>query len=634
MYRSLKYFLPLVLVLLVPFFSRGQSREDSLKRELSNAKHDTTKLRLRFNIGVGLSILREPYWDSIYRDAKKLGVKRIEAMTLCIIGFIVDDDTKALEFYTQAVKIQEEIGDKDGLSQSLGNIAVIYDERGDIERALLLNERALKLSEETNNKGEIASNLNNIGSIYQSQGELKKALEYYKKGEVILKEIGEDQGRASCLNNIGIIYKKLGDLGKALAYYTTSLKLRETDGNKRGVVYSLNNIGTIYDLQDNVSLALEYYNRALKLAEEIQDKKGLALSFNNVARALLKKGDISEAQVYGQKAMEAAKNLGAPENIRNSALTLKNIYRKQNNFKAAFEMYELEVKMRDSINNNETRKAAIKSQFKYDYEKKAAVLKEQQEKEKIVTDVKNSRQRSTIISISSIGIISLLIALLILRQKKFRTEQRGLQLEQKLLRSQMNPHFIFNSLTAIESFIYKNEPKIAGRYLSGFARLMRLILENSREEYVTLEKEIQTLEHYLNLQRLRYDGNFDYSIVTDEDIDPAMVSIPPMLAQPFIENSIEHGLKGITHKGKIQVKFSLKENELQFEVEDNGIGFDASVKIKGENQHRSMATTITMERLKILNKRKNQKIKWLAEDIRDTLNGISGARVVFSIPLA
>ncbi len=115
-------------------------------------------------------------------------------------------------------------------------------------------------------------------------------------------------------------------------------------------------------------------------------------------------------------------------------------------------------------------------------------------------------------------------------------------LKQRLLRSQMNPHFIFNSLSGIQNFIVTEKSTKASIYLSKFATLVRNILDSSVKEYVTLEKEIATIENYLELQKVRYAGKFEFSIKTDDAIDPESTMIPPMLAQPFIENAIEHGI--------------------------------------------------------------------------------------------
>jgi LytS/YehU family sensor histidine kinase len=251
-----------------------------------------------------------------------------------------------------------------------------------------------------------------------------------------------------------------------------------------------------------------------------------------------------------------------------------------------------------------------------------------------VKDLQLSRSRYMMGGLSVLLILSFLVGFLFVRQNKLKSQQRSMQLEQKLLRSQMNPHFIFNSLTAIESFIYTNEPKEAGRYLSGFARLMRLILENSREEFISLEKEIKTLQYYLDLQKLRFDDKFDYKIILEDGLEADSIAIPPMLAQPFIENSIEHGIKNMELKGAIEILFKKENNEIHFEVKDNGIGMERSFAIKEDKKsHQSLATKITRERLSILNRSKQGKIKLLIEEMKDAFNNVVGTQVSFNIPL-
>ena len=221
------------------------------------------------------------------------------------------------------------------------------------------------------------------------------------------------------------------------------------------------------------------------------------------------------------------------------------------------------------------------------------------------------------------------------REKKMREQNLYLQLEQKLLRSQMNPHFIFNSLSSIQSFIFESDPIKAGSYLSRFADLIRAILYNSREEYVLLEKEIKTLENYLDLQQLRYNNKFDYDIDVDPLLDPEGFLIPPMLAQPFIENSIEHGIKYIQEKGQISLSFTLMNDAILFIIIDNGIGIQAAKKLK-ENKstgHKSLATIITRERIDIFNKgNKHKPYAMSVSDVKDTHGEVAGTKVKLIIP--
>ncbi|MBE9481563.1 MAG: histidine kinase [Bacteroidetes bacterium] len=231
--------------------------------------------------------------------------------------------------------------------------------------------------------------------------------------------------------------------------------------------------------------------------------------------------------------------------------------------------------------------------------------------------------------------VLIIVAYIKYREKKIKEKNKLLLLEQKLLRSQMNPHFIFNSLTSIQSFIFENNPIEAGSYLSKFSELIRAILYNSREEFISLEKEIKTLENYLEIQQLRYNNKFDYEIDVDPEIDIEMLKIPPMLAQPFIENSVEHGIKHIEGKGFISIKFSLIDESIFMIIEDNGIGIEASRKMKDKKaqEHKSLAMIITKERIGILNKGKKKKSYSIhIEDIIGEGGKVKGTRIKFIIP--
>ncbi len=217
-----------------------------------------------------------------------------------------------------------------------------------------------------------------------------------------------------------------------------------------------------------------------------------------------------------------------------------------------------------------------------------------------------------------------------------KDRKRILELEQKLLLSQMNPHFVFNSLTAIQNYIFQNEPYLAGRYMASFAKLVRLILENSRMSLIPISKEVETITHYLELQSIRFQGKFDYTLSIDPDIDKEHHSIPPMLAQPFIENAIEHGIIHLSEKGQIKISFLLSDQSIVLEVEDNGLGIDRSLKTseKKRVEYESLATRITNERLSKLKKSYGQKVSMETIDLSKLpLSSKTGTLVRFTIPL-
>ena len=218
-------------------------------------------------------------------------------------------------------------------------------------------------------------------------------------------------------------------------------------------------------------------------------------------------------------------------------------------------------------------------------------------------------------------------------RERLEMEKSLLQLEQKALRLQMNPHFIFNALNSIQGIITLRDAKTARYYLAKFSKLMRLVLENSREPMITLAGEIQTLENYLSLEQFSRGDSFDYFIELDEEIDDEEYLIPPMILQPFVENAIIHGVAHLTHKGKITVAFNLLDDKIECTITDNGVGREKAGKINSQrdHHHKSTALLVTQERLNILNPGEAQSI-----EIRDLVasNGDSaGTQVVVRIPI-
>ncbi len=227
--------------------------------------------------------------------------------------------------------------------------------------------------------------------------------------------------------------------------------------------------------------------------------------------------------------------------------------------------------------------------------------------------------------------VIVILAILLFRQSHLKSLHHSLVLEQKLLRSQMNPHFIFNTLASIQTFILQEDPEKASRYLAKFSKLVRNILDDSAEETVTLSQEISTVENYLELQKLRYAGKFDYSLQVDEGIDTEEMQVPPMLCQPFIENALEHGIKHKTEPGRIDISFFLQERNLVVQITDNGVGRERAKEIEAARQstHRSMSTSITTDRLKILNKKTGKGIHFEITDLKDLDGQSAGTRVTF-----
>lgn len=208
------------------------------------------------------------------------------------------------------------------------------------------------------------------------------------------------------------------------------------------------------------------------------------------------------------------------------------------------------------------------------------------------------------------------------------------RMEQKIFRLQMNPHFVFNALLAIQGFMYQQNSREAGRYLTSFAKLIRHTLYGSREELVSLNNELEAMKYYLELQRLRFNDNFDFTINIGENVFPEVIKIPPLLIQPFLENAIEHGLQHKKEGGKLILAIRQEKGMLFIEIEDNGIGREASYEIqrKKGRLHKSLGMEIVKSRLDSLNKVVGKKIMLDVLDLKDDEDKARGTLIRISMP--
>jgi len=403
---------------LFPAFFSAQDVE-ALKVALKDAKHDTVKCKILMQLSETAS---DEEWPQFNEQLKNLSETKLKALTatspeyikfkkyyaaaLNNCGYLANQQGKmlvAMDYYNQSIKIQQEINDKKGIAASYNNIGFIYKTQGDIIKALDYYNKSMKILEElclakgeVEDKKGLAYAISNIAIIYQNQDEVEKALEYNLKSLKIREDIGDKQGLSLSLNNIGYNYKQLQNYDKALEYFTRSLKLKQEVGDKQGEAVSLNNIGFIYQNQNKLDLALEYYNKSLKIEEALNDKSGLSFTLNNIATICLKQNKKALALEYAQRCMKISREAGYTESISNVANVLGNIYRAMGDYKRSLESYELHIQMRDSIKNESTRKASIRSQLKYDFDKKAAADSVANAKEKEIKQAQINQQQAEI----------------------------------------------------------------------------------------------------------------------------------------------------------------------------------------------------------------------------------------------
>jgi len=555
------------------------------------------------------------------------------------------DLPQAMKYLNKSFKLYGKIGDKKGIGDSFYNMAIVCVNQGDIPKALEYYNKSLIIYEKNGILKGMAYALQNIAFIYKNQGDISKALEYNNKSLKIFEEIGFERGIANTYQRIGEIYEIQGDFPKALEYSNKSLKIYEETGFEFGIAKSYQQIGKICLDQGDISKAREYYTQSLGIYEEMGNKRGIAWSLYWLGNISQKQNNISLFRKYAVKSYKIGKDHGFPDVIEKAASLMKDLSIRQGDYKKAFEYYQEEIAMRDSITNEENYKKTQKQQARYEYQKQKAVdslahVNALQIKELEIANIKQEKrtraaQRNMLIV--GLGLMLLVVVFIYrsLRQSRISAKHTTERLEQKLLRSQMNPHFIFNALTAIQGYIWDNDKKMAGYYLSRFAKLMRQVLESSREEYVSLKSEIDMLTTYFELQNLLHAENeIKYKIDVDPEIDIENASIPPMLAQPFIENAFKHGQfeKGT---GIINMQYCLDDKKVLCNIEDNGIGIDSAGNAKKTDQekHRSRALNITEERLANLNKWNKKKVNLEIVDLSSLNNTKKGTRVSFYAPI-
>jgi len=287
---------------------------------------------------------------------------------------------EALKNDFTALAIIEEIGDRKGTASSYNNIGNIYAGMGNYPEALKNLFAALKIKEETGNKKSIANSYNNIGIIYWYQGDYTEALKNHSNALKIREEIGDKFGVASSYNNISLVYEDQGNYSSALKYNLDAIKIEEEIGDQEGIAFSYNNIGNIYLHQGRYPEALKNHFTALKIEEEIGDKDGLTDSNIAIGKVLMKQRKNNEASIYLNKGLLLAKEIGSLDYIKDAHEILAQLDSSQGNFKNALEHYKTYITYRDSLYNEENTKKLVQSKMQYEFDKKEALAKAEQDK--------------------------------------------------------------------------------------------------------------------------------------------------------------------------------------------------------------------------------------------------------------
>lgn len=506
------------------------------------------------------------------------------------------DMQEGLDYYTSikdSVKIAEALSDLGYLNQSQTK----YD------KAFEYYQQSLSIREKTGDEKGIAYSQNNIGALYWRIGKLDEALDAYLPAIEFFERTGMQEETAITTDNIGEIYSEKGDYDLALQYFNRAYKLNQKLGHEIPRAKNLIGMGKVYRRKDEVAKAIRYFKMAVGIQQKAGDKDGFALSQYYLGQAYLQQNDLQSALQHFISSSSASQAIEGNDLLIKSLTQTANIHYRLGYFKNAYEKLEQAKKLNDSIFTLKQTQQIEELKMRYEMEKhilENVNLKQSNSKNEIII----GQQKVMLLLLIGMGLLSILAYWLLLQKRRAADRLQVIEMEQKLLRSQMNPHFIFNTLTVIQNNILKKTTREGVNLISSLAALMRLTLENSSNEFIPFGKEVQTLQLYLMLQQQRYGEQFDFELTIDPALSVEELSVPPMLAQPFIENAIEHGFAGIHYKGMILIRYTLQGEELLCEVEDNGIGYEQGLKNKQDNNsHHSFGIEITRQRIAILKKK-------------------------------
>lgn len=552
-------------------------------------------------------------------------------MKLELVNFVKNETINELkEVLLEALSTFEEKKDSTGIILANLKIGYLYQISGKLDSAYMFYYSSLRYSEISGNLKFQANNHIYIGNINNELGNIEKAINHSFKAIRIGKEIGDELIVAQSQYFIGGIYYSEKKIDSALLYFNKSILLYEKLNYKPMLASVYEAIGGCNFMMKNYDSALYYFKKSLFLFENLKDEGGISVVCISMGELYLEKKEYKFSEEYLKKALRLLTKNEIMLYQDRLYLALSTLYASLNNYKKAHFYHKEYIIIKDSLLEKERIELINELETKYETEKKDKEIKELSLKNQLTETQKNAQKIKAQFYLWG-GIGSLLIfslgGFIFYQQRKNRFKNEQDKLEQKLLQTQLNPHFMSNFLMAIQTSIYKDSPEVSSKNVSKFGRLNRKVLEASRNDYILLEDEIDFLKNYMDLQLVLTPNKFEYNIELSKDIDESEISIPPMLIQPFIENSIEHGFVNFENKGEINIKFRIEETNLIIDISDNGLGRNISDIKKGNFKQTSHATQITKERIELFKRKWNQNITF---NIRDLATGTS---ILFEIPL-
>ncbi|MBI9034732.1 MAG: histidine kinase [Bacteroidales bacterium] len=625
------------LLFCLPLISISQNPE-SLQQNLATAQADQDTLQMTralYKLGSWYTDhdqaeLSNEYLNKGMKYAEYLNnVKAIAAITnLMAINYSdmgMNEDVNKL--YLNSIEKYLSIGDSVPASNTMLNLGMEYLDQGMYKQALEMELKALDLRLATGDSTNIAAYFQRIGEVYKLLGIDTKWKAYLLEAHdlSINPNYANFVTRISILNDWGGIYKKEDKLEQAETTYLRMIQLSKDNEYSKGEAIAYSNLVPVYNQLENYQKALKYAILSNEIASKGENKLRLISSSSTLASCYLKLGMYADAEnLY----LENLNRFDA-EKYPDEKLTiydgLINVYEEKRDFEKAYFYSKKHNELKNNVESENLKNEIAELETRYQTEKK------EQRIEFLTQENRSKEQRIQLIWLLVIAMLIILIIgiytqILIRKQSTYKQAE----LKQQLLKSQMNPHFLFNVLASIQSFINLNESRKASAYLSSFSSLTRTVLEYSAEDRISLEKEIQLLSNYLTLEQMRMADSFDFHIETSDDLETSFIDIPPLMIQPFVENAIKHGVNNIDYKGEISIYIKETGTDIEVKIRDNGKGMQ---KNKSDlDGHRSMSLEIFKKRKRIMQLHTKRKLKYEVLNLSDH-NEKSGVEVCLHLPI-
>lgn len=547
---------------------------------------------------------------------------------------------EAITYHNKALQIAKKAKNKNLEIVSYNMIGVVYRRQDLIRSALDFHKLALDIAESITNPTEdvlrsIAVSLNSMGNIYLALEQYELAISIFTRSMDIERQLDNKLGLAINYQNIGYANEALGHLDDALKDYKESLRYNNEINSQLGKVICNNSIGVIYIKQNHFNKANDLISKTLAKAEAIGDQYYIANTYINYGWAQTKLKHYPIASEYLQKGLVIAQKHNMTITVADAYKHLSEFATATNKHDDALTYYKKYDDIQEKVSSERNIQYVNDLIMKYESDRKANQIKTLSTENELVK-LKLAQHKKTIwFSIS--GFIILVIFLLVLyKQFQLKNEKRIITLEQNMLRTQMNPHFIFNSLNSIKLYIINNEKENAVFYLNKFSKLMRKILMASSEKNIPLQEELETMKLYVNIENIRFNNEILYQEVIDDAIDVETIHVPSLILQPFLENAIWHGLSLKETDKKITLEIKKQHpNFITINIIDNGVGRKASEEIHQKNtiKRKSVGIEITKERLANFSKQFSNMYQLDIEDLEDASGNALGTKIIINIPV-